>query len=674
MKPPMAFRIPIAAAVAAAGLGYLAWLALVDPSKDFLRPAIHGDWMVPGYTLIKFKGAPVANDGLFDRSFTITNKPDSMKLSVTACRGFVMGVNDRQDVCRGSPGNWKRSVSVDIAPYLLDGTNMIYVRVMGTNSPPALLVEGPPEVRSGNGWFVRLIGRNGRFPVASPQKGEYFMLENKRPENRSPLFRHSRARLFKALCVFIAVFTLYALVPAGWKPWLRETPAPPPERTDDAASPSPGGGGVRFQPARKFLARNGLCLGIFLAVAIVQYRNALAFPAGGGFDGPGHLEYVRIMAAEGRVPLPTRGWQTYQPPLYYIAAADVYNLRGGAGNEPRSMKAVQIFTTTCGLFTLLLSLGLLSIMFPDRPRVRALGFAVAAFLPVHFCTNSMVTNEVFAGTAITLGLAAAAAAGVRKRSSWILVAAAGIACGAAMLSKFTGLFLFCAVAAWWGFRALAGFRNIRAWLPPLVFAGLTLAISGWFYHRNHALYGNMFIGNWDAETTFGYEQPPGYRTLGFYTRFGPALFIEPARTIWQSFWDGQYASLWADAHTVIIGRNHPRALPASLVPWLALLPTAGGLLGFAGCVRSLLLHDWDNPRLPVVLLAFFAMVGMIAFTMELPSHTTIHARFLLSLTAPAAVFAGLGLDRMAAQLGRLRWLLYANIAAIGLLVLYVYRV
>ena len=55
----------------------------------------------------------------------------------------------------------------------------------------------------------------------------------------------------------------------------------------------------------------------------------------------------------------------------------------------------------------------------------------------------------------------------------------------------------------------------------------------------------------------------------------------------------------------------------------------------------------------------------VSFTMEAPFFSTIKAFFLLSLVPAVGVFSGLGLEQAAQGLGRMRWLLYANLALLA---------
>lgn len=670
----------------AAGLGYLAWLALVPPETEFLRPSLRGDWIVHPASLIRSHGSPVCPDAIFERRVVVTNLPAALEVSVYAFRGFSLDVNGQTALVVGEGANWKRPVRTNLLPHLHLGTNVLKATAFGTDGPPALLIEGPAAFRSGTNWTVRTEGARPIQAVIAC-RGEGYMRERE-----SALWRHGNHRLFGWLFAAYAAFILYALVPVRFKPWLRgnasegavsgidpSATAPeerPPCRPTSMGERSEGSPSRRlFLATWGFLARYGICLVILLAVAIAQYRNTAVYPhTRSPFDVGGHVEYLRLAAEKRVVPMATDGWEMFQPPGYYFAAAIVYRLWGGRQAEPQSLKAVQVFTTTCGLLTLAFTLGLLWLLLPDRPLARNLGFASVAFLPVHFYMNPMITNEVFAGAVVSGALLAVCWAMRNVRPSWMGVGAAALACGAALLSKYSGLFLFLAAATWLGLRALSKPRNVRDWAVLLVFAVCVLAVCGWYYQRNAAAYGNVFIGNWDQASGFHYEQPPGYRTAGFYTRFGSVFLNHPERSRWASFWDGQYGSIWADSHSAFLGKGGQKTdLPVATIVCLALLPTVACLLGFLGGVRHLLRRKWDDPLLAVVLVTLLSIVGVIAFTIEVPTYSTIKGFFLLSLTPAAAVFSGMGFETMARQAGRLRWVMFGCMAALCVLVLHTYR-
>ena len=216
-------------------------------------------------------------------------------------------------------------------------------------------------------------------------------------------------------------------------------------------------------------------------------------------------------------------------------------------------------------------------------------------------------------------------------------------------------------------------RRFRVIVWGLVVTTATLGLSGWLYVRNVERFGTPFIGAWDRRSGHNIVQPPGYRMLAFYTRFGDVFWQDIGHSRDTSFWDGIYGSMWADTHGVFLRRDgsETRILP-TLCLWLALLPSAAMLLGFGLALRHLLTREWDHPYFVLVGTTILTVDSLVAFTMEHPFYSTLKAHWALSLTPCAAVFAALGLETICLRLGRLRWAVYGNLLLLGALVLWLY--
>src|SRR6266700_1866297 len=58
----------------------------------------------------------------------------------------------------------------------------------------------------------------------------------------------------------------------------------------------------------------GLVAWLLLATVFIARSPAGAF----NHDAKGHIEHTRILFYQHRLALPREGWETYQPPLYYL--------------------------------------------------------------------------------------------------------------------------------------------------------------------------------------------------------------------------------------------------------------------------------------------------------------------------------------------------------------------
>ncbi|HLC21744.1 MAG TPA: hypothetical protein VJM10_06520 [Candidatus Methylomirabilis sp.] len=195
------------------------------------------------------------------------------------------------------------------------------------------------------------------------------------------------------------------------------------------------------------------------------------------------------------------------------------------------------------------------------------------------------------------------------------------------------------------------------------------SVSGWLFLRNIVDYGIPYFRNWGQTSERRFFHKPGYRTLGFYSKFGSALVDENIKdTLEISFLDGEYATLWGDAHGRFVRTVEQQHLSRSIM-LLAVLPTVALLLGFWQSVKDALDPPYPNPP-SLVLLTGLTLTAAFYYTLHQPFYSAVKAFLFLSFITPIVVFAARGLRTMARNLGRLRppfyahlGLLYAHIAA-----------
>src|SRR5690242_11597222 len=68
------------------------------------------------------------------------------------------------------------------------------------------------------------------------------------------------------------------------------------------------------------MSRAATCLiaAILFAIgAAIRVNNAMVFSPLRAYDGYAHFSYIWFLAENWRIPLPTSGWEFFQPPLYY---------------------------------------------------------------------------------------------------------------------------------------------------------------------------------------------------------------------------------------------------------------------------------------------------------------------------------------------------------------------
>ena len=124
---------------------------------------------------------------------------------------------------------------------------------------------------------------------------------------------------------------------------------------------------------------------VIISSFTLGFHNASLYAPNHGFDGSGHVYYVRYLAQYKKIPPPTE-WETHQPPLYYIIGALVMTVSG-------AFRPVQ-YTNTFVLWLIIGMVGLgLRKVFKDTIQVLLGMFALAA-LPMLNIFLPTVTNEL----------------------------------------------------------------------------------------------------------------------------------------------------------------------------------------------------------------------------------------------------------------------------------------
>ncbi len=656
MKRPLniskSWRYLIIALLCLSPFAFLFYQAWYSPKIEFLPPSLRGDWVL--HSANKLSGIVE-----FRRQFQLEDVPSECKISVRAMLQFSIVVNGRtvEEDSQREKRNWKSARTYDIAAMLQKADNAIVIRVRNSEGPPALLVEGP-TLESPKGK-IKLSSDTGWEAAPDPDFDQWISAvttlkdEARLGEKKGPIQKSPRYAIYMVLFAAYLVFILLAIKP--WRIFYR----PDPDVSPHVPSQS------RLLSLIPFLV-------IIVIILVINVHNTAIYShERSGFDWKGHVEYIRYMAANWRTPIATDGWEMFQPPLYYFVSAIIYRLFGGTAAEPGSLKAVQIMGTLSGVANACFAWLVLRKLFKENYLIQLLGFSVVAFLPMCFYMNPLISNEIFSGSIISLAIYVLIRYGFEKQVKIKQALIMGGVVGLALLSKYTAAFVFLTAATVLTIRILVNPSTRKREVVALaVFLIVVFALSGWLYIRNLAKFHDPFIGNWDEKSGYHYEQHHGYRTLGFYLKFGSVFFHAPERSRWSSFWDGKYGSMWMDTHGSFLKRDDEQAnLYGSIIIYLALLPGVSILLGLYQSLRSVFKSARCNPDLALVMVSALTFISLLSFTMEVPFFSTIKAFFYISLLPAIAVFAGKGLYTMSRNLGRFKFVLYANLVALYLLII-----
>ena len=510
--------------------------------------------------------------------------------------------------------NWKSVNEIEVATLLHAGANKIEARVFNHNGPPALwlyLSADGFSLRSDETWEASFAGSNLRnTALASHPKIPG-------PGNAIASDERTGASLTESWPIWIsflaiaAAFQLFAFRRAGHS------------NTDQSS------------PAKRWVL---LFAVLWLALFI---NDARLLPFHAGFDSKEHLNYIKYIQERHVLPLPTEGWEMYQPPLYYLVSAGTLSACGLSIDDPASVGVLRLLGAIFGITQFLVAFANLRLLLPDR--VALVGFLLAASLSMHLYLSQYVTNEILASclatTAVYLSLRLLKTDRPRPAQyAWI-----GTAIGAAMLTKATGILLLPAIITAIAFQQARARTSTVQWFKNFgALLACCFAVCGWHYGRIWMKFGTPLLGNWEVTSGFAWWQEPGYHTVTDYIRIGRSL-TSPLFSGFAGFADGIYSTLWGDGLCgglagLTYAWNHQLLLAGYL--W-ALIPTTLIVTGAAmTAIRFVRKPTGDL----FFLLSLSLLVGLavIFMTLKVASYAQVKAFYGLSALTPLCFFAAIG--------------------------------
>ncbi len=289
-------------------------------------------------------------------------------------------------------------------------------------------------------------------------------------------------------------------------------------------------------PRRRMNPVKALILVYFLTFATVV---AFVQPVFEAPDENAHVAYINFLAEHGELPNqydPDRAvpWEGHQPPLYYALAAvpvrlfkhdhrltvclernrkspwvdgqfvdrPVYDHRSRGVFPSRADRvlfySLRLFSVVLGAANLLLIFGLAALVFDDRWSVWPALFV--ATLPQFGFISGVINNDNLASlagtaTAYLLFRIAGRPGGLKNYLGL------GIALGLGILTKKTLLFLVPGAVVLVTYLAWTDRSRCRRIIGAAALAGLIAALlSGWWFWRNHRLYGEWLGSQMERET------------------------------------------------------------------------------------------------------------------------------------------------------------------------------
>ncbi len=639
-------RLALALVICGA-LGALGWLwhgCVRQPEVYFLPPHAPAEWIAYPSGARASVHPRLEMGTLFKRSFTLEQAPAKASLSIAGLRHYTLLINGQEPATLVRRGrNWKDPDQFEVSGNLRAGENQIAVAVRNTNGPPVLwlaLDAGGLRLNSDETWQAcyggaawhqaRLAARpKAAIPGSAICGGE------------EP-WAGFRERWLTLLLFAVLSGAVYAFLPAFRR---------------DLLGPA--------------------CLAAFWVALFANNLGVL--PNLVGYDVDGHIAYIHYIQEHHSLPRADEGWEMFQPPLYYLLGAGLLGALSLAVTQDAGVMALRVMGLLTGVGHLVLVWASLRLLFPgDRSKPRW-GLLMAAVLPPVLYLSQYVSNEGLAAAMVSACVYLTLRMLRQEHISWKAWTGLGLCLGAALLTKPTALLVIPAAAGALLLRERQQeesrkqkleSRNAEGTSPPLphlsrfthhasritLLLTLCLAVCGWHYARLWMQYGNPLIGVWDPRLGFSWWQDDGYRTGGFYLRFG-AVLAHPWFSSFRSFADGLYATLWGDG--LLGGMADAVARPPwnydlmAAGYWLALLPmlavAAGAVLALAKFLRQPS-AEWFL----LLGLAFLAGLALVHMSISLPYQCHVKAFYGLCALVPLCACGAWGLDALCRRSGKLR--------------------
>ncbi len=221
---------------------------------------------------------------------------------------------------------------------------------------------------------------------------------------------------------------------------------------------------------------------ILLAYALLATLYAIYTPKWQAPDEPAHFNYIRAIAETGALPVLQQGdydqtyleqikaakfpptmptdairYESYQPPLYYLAATPVYLATRGAGLDA-TVIALRLFSVALGVIVLLVAFNIVREVFPGEDLLALATVGLMAAIPQHIAVGASISNDLAAELVVALILWLAIKRVQARISNLQFSILGGLLFGVALLTKTTAyapgavLLIGAEVARTWGSR------------------------------------------------------------------------------------------------------------------------------------------------------------------------------------------------------------------------------
>ncbi len=405
---------------------------------------------------------------------------------------------------------------------------------------------------------------------------------------------------------------------------------------------------------------------ILAAYLILASLFAIFTPVWQAPDEPAHFNYVRTLAATGRLPVLQPGdydeaylnqikarkfpadmaidgirYEGHQPPLYYWLATPILWASGGLGLKAQVI-ALRLFGVLIGAGVVALIWASIRRLFPRQPWRANLAAGFTALLPMHLAMMASINNDGLSELLIAAGMYRLI--GHLKHASLPARAWAytGLIIGLGLLTKFQAYILLPLAGIVWLWQVMetrrtpdaqrsSWFRTGLAWLVP----ALALPLAWWL--RNMAVYGATDPFGLIRHNAIVTGQP---RTADWILANGwPGYLERLGEFTFKSFW-GVFGWLGVFLDSRLY----------TMLALLTLLIVAGLCVWFWRWRRGHeVLEAWQRRAMALLGLQVVLVVAAYAwYNVDFVQH---QGRYLFPALLPLSLAFALGLETLAAREG-----------------------
>jgi len=304
---------------------------------------------------------------------------------------------------------------------------------------------------------------------------------------------------------------------------------------------------------------------------------------------------------------------THNVNLYRHLASECFPYR----DTTLAVHLARWFTLGLSAVTIFLTYRLSLAVFPEQESLALLAAALVAFNPKAIFINASVNNDnllMLLSTAALVSVVSYMQPNAAMLRDWRRAAGLGLLLGLAALTKVSGLVLWpiAAIGVGWGAWQRRDWRGFI--VNGAIIAGMALAVSGWWFWRNWALYHELLGTN----TMVAIAGP----------RVPPIGLLDLIRTEWRGF----ALSYWSVFGVFTI-------LPSA---WVHYFFDALMLWALTGGTWALLKRraQFTLEKILLALFCLLTLAGVIRWTMQTPAS---QGRLMFGAIAPLSIFMAAGM-------------------------------